>query len=176
MNLLETVQKNLGYEPLKKVDPNSQEIKDVRHVSTDQKFAQAAIPAVLAGLIKYADSPAGINVLNGENRNWLNQFYQGKENYAVKQIADYAGVPEDDAKNRMEKISEESVSVVRQNVKTPDAENLRSYMNSQRHSILQHLPATLKMGDLLNEENFDDRTNKMDGPVSGFMHKIENLL
>jgi hypothetical protein len=32
------------------------------------------------------------------------------------------------------------------------------------------------MGDLLNDEALDDRTNKMEGPISNFMHKIENNL
>jgi len=49
-------------------------------------------------------------------------------------------------------------------------------MNSQRHTILSHLPAVLKIGDTLNEETFDDRTNKMEGPVSSFLHKIENRI
>jgi hypothetical protein len=176
MNLLETVQENLGYESLKKVDPNTQEIKDARKMTPRQKLAQAAIPAVLAALIKYSDGNEGINIMTRENENWLNLIYHGKKNYAVKQVADYAGVTEEDATNAMEKISEESVTVIRQNVTNADGEKLRSYINSQRHSILNHLPAALKMGDLLNEENFDDRTNKMEGPVSSFMHKIENLL
>jgi hypothetical protein len=34
----------------------------------------------------------------------------------------------------------------------------------------------MKMGDILNDEALDDRTNKMEGPVSGFMHRIENQL
>jgi len=176
MNLLETIQNNLGYDPLKKVDPNSQEIKDAHKMTPDQKMAQAAIPAVLAALIKYSDGNEGINIMTGKNENWLNLIYHGKENYAVKQITDYAGVPEQDVASTMEKIAQESVSVIRKNLPKADAEKLRSYMNSQRHSILNHLPAVLKMGDLLNEENFDDRTNKMEGPVSNIMHKIENLL
>ena len=44
MNLLENVQKNLGYEPLKKVDPNIQEIKEAGEMTAEQKLAQAAIP------------------------------------------------------------------------------------------------------------------------------------
>ena len=176
MNLLEIVQQKLGYAPLKKVDPNIQEVKDAQDCAPDQKLAQAAIPAVLAGLIKYSDSPEGINIMSGENRNWLHQIYQGKETYAVQEVANYAGVPQEEAQASMERISEESVNAIRDNVKTSDAEKLRSYMNSQRHVILNHLPAALKIGDLVNEENFDDRTNKMEGPVSSFMHKIENLL
>ena len=176
MNLLEAVQKNLGYEPLKMVDPNIQEIRNAREMTPDQKLAQAAIPAVLAALIKYSDSTNGINIMTGENEDWLKLIYQDKENAAIRQVGDYAGKPQDETGDHMRKIATEAVRVVRDNVKTVDAEKLRSYMNSQRHTILNHLPAVLKMGDLLNEESFDDRTNKMEGPVSSFMHKIENIL
>ncbi|MEO7924436.1 MAG: hypothetical protein ABIR30_12220 [Chitinophagaceae bacterium] len=49
-------------------------------------------------------------------------------------------------------------------------------MNDQRHNILVYLPAALNLGDLLKDESLDDRTNKMEGPVSNFMHKIEDIL
>ena len=35
--------------------------------------------------------------------------------------------------------------------------------------------AALHLGKLLDNPNMDDRTNKMEGPVSSFMHKIENI-
>jgi len=139
-NIVEAIQENLGYQPLKKVDPNTQEIKEAKQMSPEQRLAQAAIPAVLAAMIKYA----GINPA--------------------------------EAKRHMEKISDEAVKIAKDSVKTPDAEKLRSFMNSQRHSILSHLPAVMKMGDVLNEETFDDRTNKMEGPVSSFLHKIEDII
>ena len=175
-NLVDAIQKNLGYPPLEKVDPNSQEIKGAKKMSSAQKLPQAAIPAVLAAMIKYSDGPDGINLLTlHENKNWLGTFYGGKEKEAVKKVANYAGVSEDEAQRNMEDISNEAVRLV-DGVKNADAEKLRSYMNSQRHTILSHLPAVLKMGDILNEETFDDRTNKMEGPVSSFLHKIENRI
>jgi len=176
-DLVDAIQKNLGYPPLEKVDPNSQEIKGAKKMSPAQKLPQAAIPAVLAAMIKYSDGTDGINLLTqNENRNWLGTFYGEKETEAVKKVADYAGVSADEAKRNMEDISNEAVRLVKESVKTGDAEKLRSYMNSQRHTILSHLPAVLKIGDTLNEETFDDRTNKMEGPVSSFLHKIENRI
>ena len=176
-NLVDAIQKNLGYPPLEKVDPNSQEIKGAKKMSSAQKLPQAAIPAVLAAMIKYSDGPDGINLLTLlENRNWLGTFYGGKEKDAVRKVANYAGVSEDEAQRNMEDISNEAPRLVINSVKNADAEKLRSYMNSQRHTILSHLPAVLKMGDTLNEETFDDRTNKMEGPVSSFLHKIENRI
>ena len=176
-NLVDAIQKSLGYPPLEKVDPNSQEIKGAKKMSSAQKLPQAAIPAVLAAMIKYSDGPEGINLLTlHENRNWLGTFYGGKEKDAVRKVANYAGVSEDEAQRNMEDISNEAARLVINSVKNADAEKLRSYMNSQRHTILSHLPAVLKMGDILNEETFDDRTNKMEGPVSSFLHKIENRI
>jgi hypothetical protein len=49
-------------------------------------------------------------------------------------------------------------------------------MNDQRHQVLVYLPAPLQLGDLIHDESLDDRTNKMEGPVSNFMHKIEDKL
>ena len=176
-NIIEAVQKNLGYQPLKKVDPNTQEIPDSNKMSSEQKLQQAAVPAVLAAMIKYSDGKDGINILtNNENTDWLGTIYGGNEKDAIKKVSEYAGVRENEAEGHMENISDEAVKIVRDLVKPPDAEKLRSLMNSQRHSILSHLPAAMKMGDVLNEETFDDRTNKMEGPISSFLHKIEDIL
>jgi len=176
-NLVHTIQKNLGYPPLERVDPNSQEIKGAKNMSPAQKLPQAAIPAVLAGMIKYSDGPDGVNLLTlNDNRNWLGTFFSGKEEEAIRKVADYAGVTTDEAQRNMEDISNEAVRLVKDSVKNGDSEKLRSYMNSERHTILSHLPAVLKIGDTLNEETFDDRTNKMEGPVSSFLHKIENRI
>jgi len=176
-NLIEAVQKNLGYQPLKKVDPNTQEISDSNKMSPEQKLQQAAIPAVLAAMIKYSDGTEGITILtNNDNKDWLGTIYSGKEKDAIKKVSEYAGVSQEQAEGHMENISDEAVKIVRDLIKPPDAEKLRSLMNSQRHSILSHLPASMKMGDILNEETFDDRTNKMEGPISSFLHRIEDIL
>ena len=176
-NIIEAIEKNLGYKPLKKVDPNTQEIKDAGKMTPEEKLPQAAVPAVLAAMIKFSDGQDGITLLtNNENKNWLGTIYCGKEQDAVKKVSEYAGVPADEAQRHMENIANEAVKIAKDFVKTPDSEKLRSLMNSQRHSILSHLPAAMKMGDVLNEETFDDRTNKMEGPVSSFLHKIEDII
>jgi hypothetical protein len=198
MNLLESVRKNLGYEPLQKVDPNIQEVKTTHEMTSDQKLAQAAIPAVLAGLIKYSDTNEGLNIITMGNEDWLRLIFREKEPEVIQKVVQYSGVSTEQAADTMKKIAGVSVDVVKENVKknfdavkkitdvpygaykkdanAEESEKLRSYMNSQRHSILNHLPATLEMGHLLNEESFDDRTNKMEGPVSSFLHKIENII
>ena len=88
-------------------------------------------------MIKYSDGTDGINLLTqNENKSWLETFYSGKEKDAVRKVADYAGVTVNEAERNMEDISNEAVRLVKDTIKTPDAEKLRSYMNSQRHIIL----------------------------------------
>lgn len=174
-NIVETIQKNLGYQPLQKVDPNTQEIKEP--AETGQKLPQAAIPAVLAAMLKFSDSPEGVGMLTDtSNKDWLSVIFYGKEKTAVQRVAAYAGVSEDEASSHMQKITQEALKILRNGVEPADGEKLRTEMNLQRHNILGVLPAAMKIGDLINEEAFDDRTNKMEGPVSGFLHRIENII
>jgi hypothetical protein len=177
-NIVETIQKNLGYAPLQKVDPNIQEIKGKYEQSAVDKLAQAAIPAVLAAVYKFTRTDEGCNLLfAGMPEDSLSAIYSGKEQEAVEKVAHYAGVPADQAESHMENIADEAVKIIKDVAgkhRTP--EMVKTYMNGQRHNILVYLPAALKLGDVLNDETVDDRTNKMEGPVSNFMHKIENVL
>lgn len=176
-NLVETIQKNLGYDPLQKIDPNIQETKDSVPRQSKAKLGQAAIPATLTALYKFTRTKEGCEIIVGESENadWLNTIFEGKEKIAVDKVAHYAGVTPDEAETAMENIANESIRILRKSGgKTPTAIN--EYMNVQRHHILVHLPAAMQLGDLLNDEALDDRTNKMEGPVSSFMHKIENSL
>ena len=50
---------------------------------------------------------------------------------------------------------------------------LQNLMTTQRHEILRYLPTGLNLGELLNDETLEDKTNKMEGPISSLMHKIE---
>ena len=175
-NIVEAIQQKLGYAPLQKVDANSQEIKGVNKLSPEQKLRQAAVPAVLAAILKYSDGTEGINILKNEQRPWVNTIYSGRQEDVIRKVAEYSGATPETAAHEMERICDEAVNFVRDSIKTPDPEKLRSFMNSQRHNILSHLPAAMKVGDVLNEETFDDRTNKMEGPVSGFLHRIENII
>jgi hypothetical protein len=177
-SLVETIQKNLGYPPLCKVDPNIQEPKEKSAADSSQKLAQAAIPATLTALYKLTRTDEGCRkiIANDGNTDWLAAIFEGRENVAVDKVARYAGTTELEADSALENIADEAVRILKSsaNQRTPDG--LRTYMEGQRHNILVHLPPAMQMGDMLNDEALDDRTNKMEGPVSGFMHKIEDML
>jgi len=178
-NIVETIQKNLGYAPLQKVDPNIQETKDKYEQSPTDMLAQAAVPAVLTALysLTRTDEDCARILSRNPESDWLKVLFKGKENEAVAKVAQYAGVSVDLAEGHMENIADEAIKVVWDTAgKDPKPEKVKTYMNDQRHHILVHLPAKLNMGDLLKDESLDDRTNKMEGPVSNFVHKIENKL
>ena len=178
-NIIEAIQMRLGYAQIQKVDPNSQDIKKSTDPILIEKLGQAAIPAVLTALYHYTRTDNGCRQLlaNTENRDWLTEICAGREKLAVENVAKYAGVTLNQAASHMETIADEAVQVVRTAV-GPDAtpEKIKTYMNSQRHNILVYLPAALNMGDVLNDETLDDKTNKMEGPVSSFMARTVNTL
>ncbi len=178
-NIIETIQRNLGLPALEKIDPNIQETKEKFLRSSQEKLAQAAIPAVLTALYKFTRTDEGCKTIisNNDHTDWLGTFFEGNEKSAVEKVAQYAGVTSGEAEAVMENIADESVRVLKNSLKTKSpVESIRPFMDDQRHHILVYLPAAMKMGDILNDETLDDRTNKMEGPVSGFMHRIENIL
>ena len=178
-NIIEAIQQKLGYPPLQKVDPNVQEIKEKREATPEEKLGQAAIPGVLAGLYSFTDDDKGANyILTGATtENWLETIFQDKKGSAVEKVAHYAAVSTDEAESSMEEIADEAVSALHEAIGDKQtADKVKEYMSSQRHEILVHLPAAMQLGDLLNDNSMDDRTNKMEGPISNLMHKIENAM
>ena len=77
----------------------------------------------------------------------------------------------------MEEVAQHAVSVVKENISKEESDSaVRQFLIDQRNNILVYLPAELQLGNVLDDNTLDDRTNKMEGPVSGFMHRVENLL
>lgn len=73
----------------------------------------------------------------------------------------------------MEVIANETVKVVK-NILGSGCLDKRSKNLFQRakNNILLYLPAVLNIGELLNDSTLDDKTNKMEGPLSSLMQNI----
>ncbi len=178
-NIIEAIQKNLEFPALVKVDPNIQETREKYHQAITEKLAQAAIPAVLTAFYKLLRTVDGCQkfIATKPTEDWLDILYKEKEEEAVEKVAHYADVTNNQAEGYMENVADEAARLIKESGGNPaSAEKIKTYMNGQRHHILVYLPAVLNMGDLLNDESLDDGTNKMEGPVSNFLHKIENNL
>ena len=177
--LIEMIRHNLGYPALDKIDPNRQEPRHESGFSHTHELGQAAIPAVLAGLFKLSQSESGASQIIGADPDAgaLQMVFEKKEDIAVEKVSRYTGAPMEQTRIAMERIAAEAVGLVQQAVKdNPTHERVKKFMGERRHNILVYLPAAMQMGYLLGDNTLDDRTNKMEGPISSFMHKIEDKM
>jgi hypothetical protein len=141
-NLIEVIQKKMGYPALEKVDPVNHEAKHVHEASSRQKLAQAAIPAVLAVVYKFTRSEKGRDIiLSGQKKgSWLDTLLEKKEYVAVDKVAHYASVSREDAEKEMSAIADVTVAeVLNQSGKQPTQDSIKTFLANQRHAILVYL-------------------------------------
>jgi hypothetical protein len=175
INLLETIQQSLGYPALQKIDPNTQQVVADEKTPDEHKFSQAAIPAVLTGLYKYVQSDEGAeDFLQGNNSsNWVSKIFSNNKKEAIQIISAYAKQSNQDPVAKMNAIADEAVKVVKGNLPADaSAKEVKLFFNNQKNNILLYLPAGLNMGDLLHDTTLDDKTNKMEGPISSLMQNL----
>jgi hypothetical protein len=175
INILETVQQSLGYPALQKIDPNTQQVVADNKTPDEHKFSQAAIPAVLTALYKYVQSDAGAeDFLRGENSsNWVSKIFDENKKEAIQKISAYAKQSNQDPVAKMNAIANEAAKVVKETL-SADAtiKDVKTFFSNQTNNILLYLPAELNMGEILHDTTLDDKTNKMEGPVSSLMQSI----
>ena len=174
-NIIESIQKSLGYPELQKIDPNTQEVKKPGDLSPENYLGQAAIPAVLTGIYKFTRTEEGnAEILKGELKGiLLSIIFGSSKNEVVEKVSKYTGNSVDYTSDKMEDIARAAVRVIREHLKNePSGSSVKDLLTAQRHNILVYLPASLQLGEVLKDETLDDRTNKMEGPVSGVMQSI----
>ncbi len=177
-SIIRHLQQYLGAN-IEKIDPNTQEIDPANRHHRYDLLAQAAIPAVLTAFYKYSRSQAGAAEIAADEgkRAPLDYLLAKNKTPVVTNVASYAGVSENYASKVMDAIADEAVKFLRNTLGSAmNAENLQHYFASQRQSILTHLPADLRMGEILGDDTLDDRTNKMRGPASGIAQAISGIL
>lgn len=178
LNLLESVQQNLGYFPLQKIDTTTDQIKENIKTPDEQKFSQAAIPAVLTAMYNFAQSDEGAtDILQKDiTTDWVKIIFDDNRKAAIQAIAEYAGQSTENSISKMNAIAREAVKVVRENL-TGDAgiKEMKLYFSSQKSDILLFLLPILQIGDLLHDDSLDDNTNKMEGPVSSLISSIGSV-
>jgi hypothetical protein len=178
INLLEKIQQNLGYPVLQKIDPNTQQVTEDIKTPDEHKFSQAAIPAVLTALYKYVQSDAGAEdfLKYDTSSNRVSKIFDDNKKEVIQTISAYAKQSNQDPVAKINAIADEAVKVVNANL-SPDAgiKEVKAFFFNQKNNILLYLPAELNMGELLHDTGLDDKTNKMEGPVSGLMQSIGSI-
>ncbi len=175
INILTTVQENLHYPALHKIDPNTQQVINDGATEPSNDFSQAAIPAVLTGLYKYSITDNGAQeILRGDySTNWVTKIFEENKTDIIDKIADYVHSSKEFSIEHLNSIATEAVKVTRENMPaeaTP--KDVKIFFSNQLKNILPYLPSALHVGDLLDDTTLDDNTNKMEGPISSLMHAI----
>ena len=176
INLIKILAQKQGQPELPPVDPNTQEISTASRTYTD-KLVQAAIPVVLTGMYKYSRDIHQADQLIDENfgRQWQDKLFGESQELIIAEVAYYAGVSRGEADAKLKEVFSQAVDVIKSNISSPDANAIAGLFTGQRNNLLTHLPAAIGIGGYLNDDSLDDRTNKMHGPVSSFMHTVEKV-
>ena len=178
INLVETIQKNLGFPTLQKIDPNTQEVKRPENLSSEDYLPQAAIPSVLLGIYKFSGNKEGNKAILSQtfSGDLLSTIFGGKKQPVINRVAQYTGTTTDYTSAKMEDIASEAVRVIKENVPGDGSDtSVKAFLIDQRNTILEYLPAELQVGSVLGDDTIDDRTNKMQGPMSSHMHWLEKF-
>ena len=177
-NIVEAIQKALGFATLQKIDPNTQDVIKPENLSAENYLPQAAIPTILLGFYKFSQTTEGnAELLKGElSASLLQTIFHNKSSQVVEKVATYTGNSLLYTEEKMEVIGREAIKVIRSILSNDVTDlNVKNYLADQRHNILVYLPASLHIGEVLKDSTTDDQTNKMEGPVSNTMHWLEKL-
>jgi hypothetical protein len=175
INIAEEVQKRLQFPPLQKVDPNTQPADETK---IHYPVTQAAIVTALAGLYKITRTTEGCVrlLLTGRTAAWLEDVYGDNLDKTLAHVADYTNAIVEEV-NKLVRTSADNAIVIlhEQLANNINVGSFKNFMSGQRNNILVFLPAGLQLGEMLHDTTLDDNTNKMEGPVSSLMHKIEGV-
>ena len=177
INLLEKVQQNLHYPPVQKIDATTQQVNNEVADTGEDKFSQVAIPGVLTGLYKYSATDNGAKeILKGDiTTNWVDKIFDASNRQVIEDIATTLNKPKQVAVEQMNSIADEAIKLVHENLPAGATEkDVMQFFSNQVNNFLPFLPASLHMGDALNDTSLDDNTHKMQGPISSLMHSIGN--
>ena len=175
-SLLESIQKNLGYLPLEKINPNTQDVNPFKKKPGIHSLPQAAIPAMTWGLLNGLQSEEGSQIiLHEEIADWPEAVFGKKASELVSRTAEYAGTSLEYTRQEIIHIANGVVRLIREaSGKMKNQESIYQLAAQQKNETLLYLPAALHLGDLVNNNPMDDRTHRMEGPISSIMHAIEN--
>lgn len=176
MNIPEQLQQTLNYPALQVIDANTGLPENATEFD---ELRQSVLITFLAGLYKATRTKEGAFLISSqETANELLSSIFVNEAEIAEKIAVQTNQTVDTVTMKLQEVATGFLSLdayKNDDVSTNKDDNLKTLLSSQRHEILRYLPGKLKIGDLLNDESLDDNTNKMEGPVSSLMHKIENV-
>lgn len=178
MNLIDKIREKLGFPPFVKIDPNTQQLPANAKKNTHQLEGQATVSAVLTAIYQLSRTERGFGYLVDRKGDmpWREVLFGSEADSIVKSIAVYSGSEAVDVKNAIEETGGVAWQISSREVSGKlNYDSFGKYISGVRNSLLDYLPPQLHLGEKLKDDSLDDRTNKMEGPVSGIMHRIEKI-
>jgi hypothetical protein len=175
MNLIGALQQHFNYEPLQKIDPNTQDVTPVENVANEHRFSQAAIPVILTGLRRFSTTDAGAEeIITAENStDWVSKIFPDCANEVIDKVAAYSASGVEEVHDKLNAIAAKAVGLVQQSVAPGNKLiEVKKMLEAQMSTVLTFLPASLQLGELLGDNTIDDATHKMEGPISSLMQAI----
>ena len=174
-NIINRVQENLQYPPLKKIDPNTEQVVHQTNSPDKHSFGKAAIPAILAAFSEFVQSDEGASdyLYTTHCGNWIQKIFGDRQDEVVHAVSNFADVINEDPYFQMQAIADEIVTTTREQLPgnaTP--KDVKNFFHNEKVDFLSYLLPELKVGVLLGDDSMDDQTHKMDGGLSGFVQSI----
>jgi hypothetical protein len=171
-NIVTAVQERMGFAPFEKIDPNDASNR-AGLPGTSRYYEQSATLAVLAGLYRYgSDKDGALALAQPDHDTLLTTILHGQEMEISLALSNFWPHPYQETIPLMNKIAVAALDILHEQAMD---NNVRKILVSQRHNILMYLPPEMQLGKTLKDNSMDDRTNKMEGPVSDLMHFFEKV-
>jgi hypothetical protein len=179
--LIDSLNSQMGFPIMEK-----EELQKDTKKQAPKSLRQTTIPFALAGIYQLAASEEGakriLEQLLHERKSLedLNAYdclqltFGNNAESIVNTPAEYTSSAKEHAKLELNEATRKAYLLILQEIinEQTKPEDITRYMVDQRHSILVHLPAELKLGHLLGDDTLDDVSNKMEGPISNLMHNL----
>ncbi len=179
INILHSLLNSLGVHELEKIDPNTQASPHNANEVKSNVIMQAIAPTAVAGIYDAARSETGLDFLASKDTsdNYLQLLFGSNTNAITQQIAAYANIDTATTITQFNTCAAEAIHILRANATETDKRtSIKNIASAQRPFFAPYLPAQIQAGKLLGDDSLDDNTNKMQGPVSTLLHKVENFL
>jgi hypothetical protein len=176
MNIIEAVQKNLGFSGLKKIDPNLQASAEQHIEMGNNALAQAAIPAILLGIYNNLEQNPDLEILDSQEGKKFKRIFGTTSEIVEKRLVAYSKIKDKNSSQELEHITAESMRVIKEKIgEGADESSIRNFIAKNKKDAILFLPPSLDLGTILKNNNLDDRTGKMEGPISGFTRRLEEI-
>ncbi len=176
-NIIVEVQEKMDIPALVKIDPNTQEVPVEYEQGQTEKFHQAILTAVMAGIFEAGKVEEKIEHISNAplDLNWASEIFGENKTRVLENISRYTSYPVAEIEITLNKIAMLAIDLIRTHAQPNERlTDIKNLIAGQRDYFLPYLPAALQMGKLTNDNTLDDNTNKMEGPISSLMNKIQS--